>query len=265
MLTKVQLFKTMVSTGSYQAYVEQIIRLAKSRTSSYVCFANVHMLMEAYQDPAFSQVVNGADIAAPDGRPLSLLMKYHYDLDQQRVCGMDMFTDILKAAQQNEVSIFFYGSTPEVLTTVITKAKQEYPSLLIAGSYSPPFRPLTGEEDREIVNAIKASEAQLLFVSLGCPKQEKWMQEHRGQIACCMLGLGQAFLVYAGQEKRLPPWARDLSLEWLYRLYLEPKRLWKRYLKTNSLFLYLAGKNILRHEWKKISLLKQSIPKEGKQ
>jgi N-acetylglucosaminyldiphosphoundecaprenol N-acetyl-beta-D-mannosaminyltransferase len=252
MLTKVKLFKTLVSMGGYQDYVQQIIRLAVARTSSYVCFANVHMLMEAYQLPEFNQVVNEADIVAPDGRPLSILMRHHYGIDQQRACGMDMFKDILEAAQQHQVSVFFYGSTPEVLETVTTKAKQEFTSLKIAGSFSPPFRPLTPEEDQAVVNLIKASEAQLLFVSLGCPKQEKWMFEHRGQVAACMLGLGQAFLVYAGLEKRLPPWARDLSLEWLYRLYLEPKRLWKRYLKSNSMFLFLAGKSIFLHKLNKV-------------
>jgi N-acetylglucosaminyldiphosphoundecaprenol N-acetyl-beta-D-mannosaminyltransferase len=245
MLTKVQLFKTLVSTGGYQDYVQQIMRLAATRTSSYVCFANVHMLMEAYQQPGFNQVVNEADIVAPDGGPLSVLMRHHYGIDQRRACGMDMFPDILKAAQQNQVPVYFYGSTPEVLAKVTAKAQQQFPALPIAGSYSPPFRPLTPEEDQAIVNSIKASGAQLVFVSLGCPKQEKWMFEHRGRIAACMLGLGQAFLVYAGMEKRLPAWARNLSLEWLYRLYLEPKRLWKRYLKTNSMFLLLAGKSIL--------------------
>jgi N-acetylglucosaminyldiphosphoundecaprenol N-acetyl-beta-D-mannosaminyltransferase len=251
MLTKVQLFKTLVSTGGYQDYVQQIIRLAATRTSSYVCFANVHMLMEAYQQPGFNQVVNEADIVAPDGGPLSILMRHHYGIDQRRACGMDMFPDLLKAAQQNQVSVYLYGSTPEVLAAVTAKAQQEFPLLRIAGSYSPPFRPLTPEEDRAIVHAIQASGAQMVFVSLGCPKQEKWMFEHRGQIAACMLGLGQAFLVYAGMEKRLPSWARDLSLEWLYRLYLEPKRLWKRYLKTNSMFLFLAGKSILVHKLNK--------------
>jgi N-acetylglucosaminyldiphosphoundecaprenol N-acetyl-beta-D-mannosaminyltransferase len=252
MLTKVKLFKTLVSTGGYQDYVHQIIRLAAARTSSYVCFANVHMLMEAYQQPEFNQVVNEADIVAPDGRPLSILMSHHYGIDQQRACGMDMFKDILKAAQQNQVSVFFYGSTPEVLEKVKSKAQQEFPLLKIAGSYAPPFRPLTPEEDQAVVNLIKTSETQLLFVSLGCPKQEKWMFEHRGQVAACMLGLGQAFLVYADLEKRLPPWARDLSLEWVYRLYLEPKRLWKRYLKSNSMFLLLAGKSILLHKLNKV-------------
>jgi N-acetylglucosaminyldiphosphoundecaprenol N-acetyl-beta-D-mannosaminyltransferase len=242
----------LVSTGGYQDYINQIIRLAAARTSSYVCFANVHMLMEAYQQPGFNQIVNEADIVAPDGRPLSILMRHHYGIKQQRACGMDMFTDLLNAAQQNQVSVFLYGSTPEVLETVTAKAQQEFPLLSIAGSYSPPFRPLTPEEDQAIVNTIQASGAQMVFVSLGCPKQETWMFEHRGQIAACMLGLGQAFLVYAGLEKRLPAWARDLSLEWLYRLYLEPKRLWKRYLKTNSMFLLLAGKSLLTQKLNKV-------------
>lgn len=244
-LFKVKLFKTWVSTASYQDYLQNILSLAVIKKSSYVCFANVHMLMEAYQKPVFNQVVNRADIVAPDGRPLSLLMKYQHGIQQERACGMDLFPDILKEAEKNDLSIFFYGSTQDVLDAIKAKAAVEYPKLKIAGVYSPPFRRLTNEEDDAAVEMINSSGANLVFVSLGCPKQEKWMYEHKGRVKACMLGLGQAFLTYAGLEKRLPKWARDLSLEWLYRLYLEPKRLWKRYLVGNSKFLFLAGKSLL--------------------
>jgi N-acetylglucosaminyldiphosphoundecaprenol N-acetyl-beta-D-mannosaminyltransferase len=255
MLPKVKLFKTLVSTGNYQGYLQQIIMLGAARISSYVCFANVHMLMEAYQQPYFNKIVNEADIVAPDGKPLSVLIRHQYGLDQPRACGMDMFPDILKAAELNQLSVFFYGSTADVLSKIKVKAQKEYPTLKVAGTYSPPFRALTPQEDQAVIDLINTSEAQLVFVSLGCPKQEKWMHEHRGQISACMLGLGQAFLVYAALEKRLPAWARNLSLEWLYRLYLEPNRLWKRYLKGNSFFLYLAARSLFRHKWEKLTAL----------
>lgn len=244
-LPKVKLFKTWVTAASYQEYLQNILTLAKFRKSSYVCFANVHMLMEAYQKPVFNQVVNRADIVTPDGRPLSILMKYQHKIAQERACGMDLFPEILQEAEKRDLSIFFYGSTQEVLDAIVKKAAVEFPGLKIAGVYSPPFRPLSHQEDEAAVEKINSSGANLVFVSLGCPKQEKWMYEHKGRIHACMLGLGQAFLTYAGLEKRLPKWARDLSLEWLYRLYLEPKRLWKRYLLGNSKFLYLAGKSLL--------------------
>lgn len=256
LLPKVKLFQTWVSTAPYRHYVQSIAQLAEAKKSSYVCFANVHMLMEAHRQPVFNQVVNRANIVTPDGRPLSLLMKYQYGIEQERACGMDLFPDVLQAAEENNLSVFFYGSTPEVLEATTTKAKKEFPLLTIAGSHSPPFRPLTPEEDEAVVDMINASKANLVFVSLGCPKQEKWMYEHQGRIQACMLGLGQAFLVYIGLEKRLPEWARDLSMEWLYRLYLEPKRLWKRYLIGNSRFLYLAGRAVLTQRNKNIALQK---------
>jgi N-acetylglucosaminyldiphosphoundecaprenol N-acetyl-beta-D-mannosaminyltransferase len=253
MLPKIKLFNTWITAATYRQYLYNIILLADARKSSYVCFANVHMLMDAYQTPAFNQVVNEADIVTPDGKPLSVLMNLQYKNKQERACGMDLFPDILREAEKRDLSVFFYGSTNDVLERIKQKAQDEFSALTIAGAYSPPFRPLTPEEDKEVVDMINASGANLVFVSLGCPKQEKWMHEHKGQIQACMLGLGQAFLTYADLEKRLPKWARDLSLEWAYRFYLEPKRLWKRYLIGNSRFLWLAAKSILPHKAHKIS------------
>ena len=244
-LPKVDLLNTRVSTAHYSEFLQEIINLAQKRASSYVCFANVHMLTESKQDEAFRKVVNQADLVTPDGRPLSILMRLQYGIHQERVCGMDLMPDLLREAEAQKLSVYFYGSTPEVLEAIRQRITQEYPTLRIAGLESPPFRPLTPEEDKEAVARINASGANLVLVSLGCPKQEKWMASHRGQVDACMLGLGQAFLTYTGMEKRLPKWARNLSLEWAYRFYLEPKRLWKRYLVGNSWFLYNAFKSIV--------------------
>ncbi len=245
-LKKVQLIRTWVTTAPYQQFIAEIAERAQQRQSAYVCFANVHMLMEAYHDPSFNQVVNQADLVAPDGRPLSVLMRWQYGLQQDRVCGMDLLPDLLRTATEQNLSVYFYGSTQETLDVIQSRLTEEYPTLRIAGLESPPFRPLTAEEDQAAVDRINASEANLVFVSLGCPKQERWMADHQGRVQACMLGLGQAFLTYAGTEKRLPRWAHDYALEWAYRLYLEPGRLWKRYLVGNTWFLYNAFISIVR-------------------
>jgi N-acetylglucosaminyldiphosphoundecaprenol N-acetyl-beta-D-mannosaminyltransferase len=242
-----KIFHSVISTGSYKSFIQELFELVRYKIPSYVCFANVHMIMEAHHNEAFQKIVNNAALVAPDGKPLSVLLKLLYGIQQDRICGMDVMPDLLREAEARNKSVYFYGTTPELLDVVTSKAKKEFPNLKIAGYYSPPFRELTPEEDKEIISQIKSADPDFILVSLGCPKQEKWMASHRNDFDTCMLGLGQAFKVYAGEEKRLPVWMRNLSLEWVYRLYLEPKRLWKRYAYTNSYFLLLAVKEYLRH------------------
>lgn len=243
---KRKLLNSFISKGRFNEFVEHVIWLTENRPSSYVCFANVHMLVEAYRDPQFNQILNQADLATPDGGPLSKLMQLLYRHPQDRVAGMDLLPRLLQEAARRGKSVYFYGSTDEVLNAVVSKAKDEHPELKIAGHFSPPFRKLSEEEDADIVNMINETKPDLLFVALGCPKQERWMAEHKGKVNACMLGVGQAFMTFAGLEKRLPKWARDFSLEWTYRLWLEPRRLWKRYLMTNSVFVFLVLKTLLQ-------------------
>ncbi len=226
--------------------MDEIFNLAETQRSSYVCFANVHMAVEAYKDQDFNSIVENADIVAPDGQPLSLFLRFLKKVEQERVCGMDVFPDLLREAAARGKSIFFYGTTYDVLNRISEKAKREFPSLNICGLYSPPFRQLSSEEKSNVVDKINSSKPDLVFVALGCPKQEKWMAEHKGKINSCMLGLGQAFHVYAETAKRSPAWMQRLSLEWSYRLYLEPRRLWRRYFYTNSVFLLLTIKYFLQ-------------------
>ncbi|WP_461490687.1 WecB/TagA/CpsF family glycosyltransferase [Pontibacter sp. HJ8] len=242
---KRRLLRSLITAGSFNEFVEHIFWLTENRSSSYVCFANVHMLVEAYKDRQFNHVLNQADVASPDGGPVSKLMKLQYGQEQDRVPGMDLMPRLLEEAAARGKSVYFYGSTDDVLEAVAATAKAKHPDLRIAGYYSPPFRQLTQEEDEAIVDRINDSGADLVFVALGCPKQERWMADHKGRVNACMLGVGQAYMTYAGLEKRLPKWARDLSLEWTYRLYQEPRRLWKRYLVTNSLFVFLTLKGLL--------------------
>ena len=239
-MEKRPVLNSMISIGKYQEFTEEVFDLVKYKIPSYVCFANVHMVVEGYRDPTFQKVMNNASIVTPDGKPISLFLKYFNNLNQDRVCGMDLFPDLLKHAESLDKTVYLYGDTDEILARIVDKAKKDFPNLKICGYYSPPFRPLTNEESSAIIENIKSASPDLVFVALGCPKQEKWMAENVNKIGACLLGVGQAFKVYAGVEKRLPKWMHNLSLEWIYRFYLEPRRLWKRYLLTNSYFLILT-------------------------
>jgi len=246
-MQKRKLLNTRLSVGNYSEFIEEIICLAQQKKSSYVCVSNVHMLIEAYKDKTFSRVVNNADIATPDGMPLAKSMKFIYGEKQDRVAGMDMMPSIINAAESNDMSIYLYGSTDEILSLIVARIEREHPNLKIAGYYAPPFRTLTEEEKAEVIHKINASKPHFVLVALGCPKQEKWMAENKNKINSCMLGVGGAFSVFAGVQKRAPYWMQAFSLEWLYRFYQEPQRLWKRYLVTNSLFSLLMIKFSVEH------------------
>ncbi len=240
-----------VTTGKYHDFIEKIKLLAVAEKSSYVCVANVHMLVEAHKSREFAEVVNSAAIVTPDGMPLVWALRLLYDYRQDRVAGMDLLPDLLKQAEQNHISVYFYGGSD----TTIKKTKEyldiTYPGLTIAGMYSPPFRPLTEAEQHDVVQNIKHSNAKLVFVVLGCPKQEKWMAYMQGKINACMIGIGGALPVLIGVQKRAPLWMQKSGLEWLYRFFQEPSRLAKRYLVTNSIFLWLLFKAWIKQRFKK--------------
>ncbi|MGD1892402.1 MAG: WecB/TagA/CpsF family glycosyltransferase [Cyclobacteriaceae bacterium] len=245
-LEKVAVLSSEVSTGKFEEVLNHIVALSEKKRSSYICFANVHMIVEAFANQRFQQVINQADVVATDGLPLTKYLLLFEGINQDRVAGPDLFPELLSKAEKLGKSVYFYGNTPEVLEQMRSKAVSEYPKLKIAGVFSPPFRSLTAEEDEEIVNMINATKADFVFVSLGCPKQEQWMHDHCGRIRSCMLGVGQAFNTYAGTEKRAPLWMQRSGLEWFYRLYREPNRLAKRYLYTNAFFLYLVSRLYFR-------------------
>lgn len=244
-MKKCRILQSEITNASYAAILQEIVRLAISRQSSYVCIANVHMVIEAYRDAHFRRIVNEAAIATTDGKPLAVFMNLLHQTDQERVAGPDLMLDLFKAANDQNLSVFFYGATEEVLDVMRHKLEADYSNLKIAGMLSPPFRSLTPEEDAHHTAAIQASGAELVFVALGCPKQEYWMAVHKDKINAVMIGVGAAFPFYTGQLKRSPRWMQDWCLEWLYRLYVEPRRLFKRYLVTNSLFLVLMARQLL--------------------
>lgn len=212
------------------------------------------MCIEVWKDAVYAHAVNSADMATPDGKPLAKAIEWLYGIKQPRVAGMDLLPDLLREAAVQSLGVFFYGSTPDVLDAIQHKALQDNPSLIISGSCSPPFRALTDAEKEEDIRRINASGAHIVFVALGCPKQERWMAENRGKIHAVMLGVGGAFPVYAGLQKRAPQWMQKYALEWVFRLCQEPKRMWKRYLVTNTLFCILLAKELFMvRVWKRLT------------
>lgn len=220
--------------------------LAAAHESSYVCCVNAHMTVEASHDAKFRELVNRADFATSDGMPLTKALNWLSKQPQERVAGNDLTPAMFRAAEANGLSIFLYGGQEDVLSLMRERLRTEHPRLKIAGWESPPFRPLSDEEMIAVAERINASGANLVFVSLGCPKQERWMAAMHGRVNAVMLGVGGAFLLYAGKDTRAPLWMRKLCLEWTYRLALEPRRLWKRYLVTNSIFIWLFANSWIR-------------------
>ncbi|RZK27994.1 MAG: glycosyltransferase, partial [Hymenobacter sp.] len=204
MLAKQVVLDSGISTGSFDDFVDKILQLGAARNSAYVCCANVHMVVEAHRDVSFRQVLDEANLVTPDGGPVASVAGWLSGQPQERVAGMDLLPALLAEAARRGQSVYFYGTTDEVLQAIVDRAKRELPQLRLVGTCAPPFRALTPEEEEAHVAAINAVDPDLLFVALGCPRQERWMAAHRGKVKACMLGVGQAFLVYAGMEQRLP-------------------------------------------------------------
>lgn len=232
---------------AWDAAIGRIAQWAHTRQSRVVCLSNVHVVVAASVDDDLRLAVNGADMAAPDGTPVAWMLRALGHRDQKRLAGPDLMLRYCAAAEQRGQKIFLFGSTPDTLERLQRRLRISYPRLEIAGAISPPFRPLTEDEDSEHVSQINASGAQVVFVGLGCPKQELWMHEHRGRIQAVMIGVGAAFDFHAGVVKRAPAWMQNAGLEWLHRLCSEPRRLWKRYMITNTVFLLRATAQLGQH------------------
>jgi N-acetylglucosaminyldiphosphoundecaprenol N-acetyl-beta-D-mannosaminyltransferase len=235
-----------VSTGTYKEMLNEIIESSHACISSNVCIANVHMVVTAYQDKQFASIVKKADIVTPDGLPLTWAMRLVLGIKQMRVAGMNLLPDLIGAAEASKIPVYFYGGTHAMLEATCHHLGIHYPLLKIAGTYSPPFRMLTHDEENEVANLINSSGAKMVFVILGCPKQEKWMDKMKNKTSTVMIGVGGALPVLIGMQKRAPAWMQKSGLEWLYRLLQEPKRLFWRYAVTNSLFIFLVARELIR-------------------
>ena len=227
-----------VDCTTYDQAVQKIIKVVRNGGYGYVCVANVHVLMEAYDDAEFRKIVNSAQIVTPDGMPLVWGLKLLGIKNAERVYGPFLTLIVCNHAQQQDIPVGFYGSSQKVQSLLLQNLREKVPSLDIVYSFSPPFRMLTSEEDEKVIREINASGTKILFVGLGCPKQEWWMAEHKDKIPAVMIGVGAAFDFLAGVKPQAPGWMQRIGLEWLFRFITEPRRLWKRYLYNNPRFIY---------------------------
>lgn len=212
----------------------------KELSGDYICVSNVHTTVTSYEDENYRAIQNGGIMAIPDGGPLSSVGRRRGAKGMQRTTGPSYLTTILEESHKKGYRHYFYGSTQETLDKMKAFIDRAFPGTQISGMYSPPFRTMTEKEDQEIISRINATESDFVWVGLGAPKQEKWMAEHQGKIAGLMVGVGAAFDYLAGNIKRAPRWMQKCNLEWLYRLIQNPRRLFKRYLFTNSKFIWHA-------------------------
>ena len=247
-----------VDATSYEDATQRIVSWAEKRESRCVCAANVHMTMETYDNSTFAQIINNADLVTADGMPLVWALRTLGITNASRVYGPTLTLYICQSAAQIRIPIALYGGTPQSIAAFTHFLEERFPGIKIVCQISPPFRQLTTEEDTAYTREIVESGAQILFVGIGCPRQEFWIAEHKDQIPAIMVGVGAAFDFHSGRVKQAPSWMQTISLEWLFRLIMEPKRLWKRYFKHNPRFILFFLIQLLA-SWFKLRLF---VPKD---
>ncbi len=234
-----------VAVSSYDEVIRQCLLWAVERRSRALFFAAVHMIMEAVDDPAFLPRLNEAGTVFPDGMPVVWALHALGESRARRIYGPDTTVLMLAAAEKAGVPVGFYGGSPAVLDLMAARVRARHPNLAIAYLESPPFRTLTAEEDAATVARINASGARLLFIGLGCPKQERWIVEHMGRVPAVMFAVGAAFDFIAGSKRQAPRWMMRSGLEWVFRFVTEPRRLAMRYLKHNPRFVFMFLRQLL--------------------
>ena len=205
----------------------------------YVAVTGMHGVTEAQHDPAFKDILNSADLVVPDGMPLVWLGRLKGFPLERRVYGPELMMTFFESTAGMGYRHFLYGGTPNVPEQLAKILQQLFPGTIVAGTYSPPFRSLTQEEDSQVVAMINNSAPDIVWVGLSTPKQERWMYEHRDRLRVpVLIGVGAAFDINAGVKKQAPVWMREHGLEWFFRLVQEPRRLWYRYLVYGSKFMF---------------------------
>ncbi len=218
--------------------VRVIDRWIRRGTKNYVCITGVHGVMESQRDPELKRIHNAAGMVTPDGMPMVWMNRLRGNGHVSRVYGPDLMLEVCQQSVKKGHKHFFYGGADGVADLLKQKLTEKCPGLQVVGTYCPPFRPLTDDEDRDLVKMINASGADIVWVGLSTPKQERWMSKHVGRLdAPVMVGVGAAFDFHAGLKKQAPKFIQKSGFEWLFRMVTEPKRLWKRYMVNNPLFL----------------------------
>jgi N-acetylglucosaminyldiphosphoundecaprenol N-acetyl-beta-D-mannosaminyltransferase len=227
-----------VDVGDFALMVDRIIELASTRTRGYVCVTNVHMLVLARKSGEFRQILDRALTVVADGMPLVWIQRLNKFANAQRVNGPDLMYQLCERAAEMNLPVYFYGGKEDTLGTLTATLISAFPNLIVAGAEAPPLLPERPLSDKSVTRRINLSGANLVFVGLGCPKQEYWAAAYAPQVSAVIIGVGAAFDFLAGRKRRAPKWLQRCGLEWLHRLATEPRRLWRRYLIGNSAFAW---------------------------
>jgi N-acetylglucosaminyldiphosphoundecaprenol N-acetyl-beta-D-mannosaminyltransferase len=236
---------TWVDALAWDEVICQLVTWGATHESRYICICNVHSVVTATRDPEFKTALSGADLTTSDGAPIAWALRQRGFPKQERIAGPDLMWRYLREAEQLGQKIYLYGSTADTLLKLRNSLAREFPDITLAGMHSPSFHSTSCAEDEAEVAEINRSAANVVFVGLGCPKQEKWMAAHQGKINALMIGVGAAFDYHAGKLNRAPLWMQRYGLEWLHRLGSEPRRLLGRYLVTNTLFILGISRQLI--------------------
>jgi N-acetylglucosaminyldiphosphoundecaprenol N-acetyl-beta-D-mannosaminyltransferase len=238
-MNKISILGCKISTvSSYQESYDIIIKYLGD--NKYVTVNNVHTVIEAVKNPYYKNILNESLLALPDGKPLSIVAKLKGEKNIERIFGPSFMEKTLEWGQNNNIKNYFFGSSEETIKKMISNIQEKFPRTEIAGYYSPPYKEKFSEEENNLfTDSMNKSGADIIWIGLGAPKQELWMYENYTKLNHgVMIGIGAGFDYLAGNIKHAPTWMKNMSLEWLYRMKQEPQRLWKRYLITNSLFIF---------------------------
>ncbi len=235
-----EILKTNINVTNMSDTIKYIGGHLDDLRGKYICVSNVHTTVMSYENEEYRKIQNGAAMALPDGAPLSSYSRRKGYKQAQRVTGPDLMLELFAISKEKGYRHYFYGATEETLQSMKEVLERDYPGIQIAGMYAPPFRALTPQEDAQVVAKINESRPDFIWIGLGAPKQEEWMYQHMGQLQGVLIGVGAGFDYLAGYIKRAPRWMQRMSLEWLYRLLQDPKRLWRRYFTSNVKFICLT-------------------------
>jgi len=236
---QVNILGVSVTATNLSEATAQVMQWISAKKQAYVCVTGVHGIMESQRQPDLKAVHNAAGMVTPDGMPLVYIGRAAGHPSCGRVYGPDLMLEVCRESLVQGYRHFFYGTTPETLRLLTSRLADRFPGLQIAGTYSPPFRALTEPERIDVIGQINRASADIVWVGLSTPKQERWMAQNRSDLtAPVLIGVGAAFDFHAGTVRQAPRWMQPLCLEWLFRLVVEPRRLWKRYLVNNPQFLF---------------------------
>lgn len=236
---RVDVLGVHVSTINMDDAVEAFRGWIDRRDRTYVCVTGVHGVMESQSDPALAAIHNASGLTTPDGMPMVWCGRYAGASAMTRVYGPDLMLEVCQLGAERGWRMYLYGAAPGVPETLASRLEERFPGLKVVGTFSPPFRELSDAEILEIARTIDQTGADVVWVGLSTPKQERWMDRIRPHVAAPVLvGVGAAFDIHAGNLPQAPRWMQRSGLEWLYRLVREPRRLWRRYFSNNPRFVW---------------------------